>query len=669
MTAEKYIGNKKRELGGNFLGACSSPSRGFAGKFLAGIEHSAGDIWAKRLYKDLFSISFDERNLVNSARRSFEAKNHDIHIFFTGDALNLEELRQQLHKSGPGKDLSGNPAQISVRLYQRYGLQFPSMINGFFSICMWNRSEKSLAIYADSFGSAVPVYYFLRSNGLIFSSQLKMLARVAGRGTDIDPTSLAIFLKYSYVPAPRTILRSVFKLGPGEMLIYKNAQMTKQRYAQFNPETRLLYDEPNAVEQYLDVLSSSIRNKAKGAEGSRIGFFLSGGLDSSANVAIASRSGIRNFKTFGIGFEDPKIDERPYARFVAKHFGVPFHEYVFDGSEMEDLPRMVWHLDEPFMENGLFLTYAGFKAAKGQVDLMLAGDGADQLFGTGGFAEGRPIALRYLLEKFRLRKSADIFRRVFYNRLFYKDNFFYKFKVMLDRSVDFNDWFFWGFDDNELAQLCRFSIQEDSLSCFSNDLHRIPKTLASYYHHALTIQDLEHYAFQNVLFKSFRMANMFGIKLRETYLDKGVIEFVLSTHFSLKGKGSLWNFLMGKGVTKYLHRLSTKRILPSEVFNKPKQGGFVPMTLLFKNLHLRRYVFNYLTYCNPLKDYLNMPFLKALLKDYEQSLLKAPYWQAHQEAKTNQIMNILTLCLWYEIIGKGQFSSAPKDSLSKFIRH
>jgi len=594
MPAERYPGYEKRVMGGHFFGTCSLPMRGKSVDFFRETGISGKGFLEPSFISNLFTISFSKRDMLTSVRTSFKAENDSLKVFFTGESFNLEELGQDAYESGLVIESFINPAQIALRLYQKHGLRFPSKINGFFSICIWDSRDRSVVIYADRFGSTVPVYYCLYPKGFIFSSQLKILAQVEDKGMEVDPISLAAFLKYSYVPAPRTILRGVFKLGPGEMLIYKDGNIQNQRYDDFSPVSeRAFPNENKAAEEYLDILTSSIRKKAKGFDSSRIGFFLSGGLDSSANVALASRSGLTGFKTFGIGFENPKIDERPYAKIVATHFKVPFHEYLFDGSEIEDLPAMVWHLDEPFMENGLFLTYAGFKAAEGEVDLIIAGDGADQLFGTGGFADGRPIALRYLLATFHCRTLLEKSRKALFHPP-YKDNLLFKSKVLIDRAVDFNDWFFWGFDENELAELCRFLIKRDSLRCFSNDLRKVPKTLASYYHHALIHQDLEHYAFQNILFKSFRMAEMFGIKLREAYLDKDVIEFVLSTHFKLKTKGSLWDLLMGKRVAKYLHRLSTERLLPSEVFNKPKQGGFVPMTFLLRNPLVRGKVFDYL---------------------------------------------------------------------------
>jgi asparagine synthase (glutamine-hydrolysing) len=321
------------------------------------------------------------------------------------------------------------------------------------------------------------------------------------------------------------------------------------------------------------------------------------------------------------------------------------------------------------MENGLFLTYSGFKAAKGQVDLIVAGDGADQLFGTGGFVGGRPIALRFLLERLYLRGILDKGRKYLISSSFYRDSPLFKAKVLLDRAVDFNDWFFWGFDEKALKQLCSFPIDPKDIHCFSNRIPDDEKGFEKYYQYASIHQDFEHYVCQNVLVKSFRMAEMSGVLLREAYLDKEVIDFVLPLAFTFKTKGRPRDFLKGGRVTKYLHRLAMNNILPEEILKKPKQGGFVPMTFLLRNPQTRRRVFDYLVDSNPLDGHLNMAFLKVLLRNYEESLRRGAYWQAYQESKANQIMNILALSLWYEIHVKGQFKKPPKDGLTGFIGH
>ena len=595
----------------------------------------------------------------------FTGENGAISALFIGEIYNLKELSAECEVQ-KGDARCKSASDICCALYRRDGFRFASKINGMFSIFLWDGREKSVFLYVDRFGSAFPVFYHSAKH-LLFGNKLRLLLRSGLVKSEIDPVGAAHFLKYSYVPAPRTIVAGVRKLGPGELLRYKDGECNVIRYKDFELGSVQEYDEREAIEHYQQVLSSSIERKMGGFDAGEIGFFLSGGLDSSANVALAASRGDKQFKTFGIGFRDPELDERPFARTVANHFGVSFSEYVFDGSEIEDLPRMIWCLDEPFMENGLFLTYSGFKAAKGQVDLIIAGDGADQLFGTGGFAYGRPIALRYLLDRFRLRGFADRSRRWLYGGAFYRDSALFKAKVMMDRVTDFNDWFFWGFDENEMEELCRFPVHREELRCFSNHLPRSAKSFDDYYQYALIHQDIEHYACQNVLVKSFRMAELFDIRLRETYLDYEVIDFLVSLPMRLKTKGRAREFLRGRRTTKYLHRLAMKKRLPEEIMAKPKQGGFIRMTMLLSNSEVRKAVFRYLLKSEAIRAYMNMRFVAGLLSEYERGIRRPLYWESYWDCKVNQLMNLLVFAIWYETIFMRREGAPPRFTLSEFL--
>jgi asparagine synthase (glutamine-hydrolysing) len=593
------------------------------------------------------------------------AEVNGIHVIFRGEAYNIEELYFELDM---GQNYQGNisPSYVAGLLFLKYGVEFASKINGMFSIVLWDERDDSLYLYADRFGAAFPIYYFLSSK-LIFASQLRLLLQSGEVSKEIDPYSLAAFLKYSYIPAPGTIIRNIKKLGPGEVLIYRRNEYKKMRYIDFKVRKIGTYSEEEAIERYVEVLTRSILKKMKGFKAEKIGFLLSGGLDSSANVALASTHGDKGFRSFGIGFDDPNLDERPYARLAARHFGIEFIDYLFDGHEIEDLPRMVWHLDEPFMENGLFLTYAGFKAAKDYVDLIIAGDGADQLFGTGGFGRGRPIALRYLLDRLKFTSLFDKAKEHLLGSLFYRDNFLFKAKVMLGRSVDFNDWFFWGYDDEELKRLCNYSIPKGGIKPFSNQIENSASTFADYYEHALIHQDIEHYVCQNVLVKSYRMAELFGLHLREAYLDYEVIDFLLSLSFNLKTKGNVYQFLKGSRVTKYLHRAAMRDILPEGILKKSKQGGFIPMKLLLTDSNKREKIYTYLLNSDHLKKYMNMDFISNLLKQYEKSITNRMYWQSYHDSKVNQIMNLLVFCLWCDLFFGKAYTEPPDCVLSQFI--
>lgn len=593
------------------------------------------------------------------------AEVNGINVVFCGEAYNCDELCKELDID-EGRRSTIPSSHVAGLLYRKYGIEFAKKINGMFSIFIWDEKDNTCYLYADRFGNAFPVYYHCRSGCLTFASRLRLLLQHGNIMREIDKTGLSLFLKYSYIPAPATIIKNVNKLGPGEVLKFKNNSCRVFRYYAFEVNNVHEYNEDEAAEKYIEILGNSIKDKVFDCDPQKTGFFLSGGLDSSANVALAALKGMGNFKTFGIGFKDPALDERPYSRLVAKHFNLEFFEHVFDGSAIKDLPKIVWHLDEPFMENGLFLTYAGFKAAKDKVDIIIAGDGADQLFGTGGFAEGRPIALRYLFDRLHCKNFISDLRNLLFP-LPYKDNLLFKSKVMIDRAVDFNDWFFWGFDEKELEKLCKFPIDRKKINCFSNVIKNTANSFEDYYNYSLSSQDIEHYVCQNIIVKSYRMSELFGINIREAYLDNNVIDFLLSLRMNLKTKGSSYDFLRGRRITKYLHRAAMKDILPFEILNKPKQGGFIPMGMLLADKMQRKKIFDYLLNSKALQNFFHMEYINKLVHECENAMLKNPYWTAFQDNKVNQVMNLIVFSIWHKVVFEAGDTVPPDADLYDFI--
>ena len=522
-----------------------------------------------------------------------------------------------------------------------------------------------MLLIVDRFGLARPIYYSI-SKRLLFSSHLKRLLLHDEVKTEIDEKSLALFLKYSYIPSPSTIIKGVKKLNSGEMLICKGENHRLERYIDFNIN-RIKISEEEAVYQYNELLSDSISRRLDKQNKQNVGMFLSGGLDSSANVALATKLNKCSFETFGVGFENPKVDERPYARIVAEHFGVSFNDYVFNGNEIEDLPQMLWHLEEPFLENGLFLTYAGFKSIQNRADIIISGNCADQLFGTGGFAGGKPIALRFLLEKLHILSILNQAGKITRSPIFYKDNNLFKLNILLRRGTNFNDWFFWGFDDNELKQLCKFDIPLKFFGIFPDNMIDTPQHFADYYQHSVIHQDIEHYACQNVLVKSYRIADMFGVYGRDPYLDYNVVDFLLSLDLQLKRKGDLFDYFRNKTKTKYLHRQAMKKILPGSILNKPKQGGFVNMALFLNNPHKRKMIFKYILNSDILKEYLNIKNVEKLLIEYEALNKTKINWVDHRDSMANKVLYLLTLSLWHDIFLNSSGDNVKNYKLSEIL--
>jgi asparagine synthase (glutamine-hydrolysing) len=249
---------------------------------------------------------------------------------------------------------------------------------------------------------------------------------------------------------------------------------------------------------------------------------------------------------------------------------------------------LVWNLEEPYFEFGLFLTYRGMAAAREETDVVIGGEGADQLFGTGGFAGGLPAALHYLLARYRLVKAGRAMNRICERPYFYDhDNRAFKSRLLWNRAVDLNNWYFYGYDEYELKALHRSSQKAVVPRIFSDGRGSSLSSFADLYRETQVNQDLKHYVNDNVMVKSGRMADMLDVTLRESYLDTEVVDFLVSLDFRFKREGGLIDHLRGKFTAKLLHRKAMEGLLPEKVLQKPKQGGFVPVMIFLKKADLR----------------------------------------------------------------------------------
>jgi asparagine synthase (glutamine-hydrolysing) len=565
-------------------------------------------------------------------------------------------LPQDLHCEG---DL-----ELALHLYHRHGPEFGRKFNGLFSVVVLDQRNKLLIIANDRFGLAHQVYWTIVNGRFCFATHLKTLLACPDIRREIDHEGLNLFLKYAYIPSPWTIFKGIKKLPPGHLLVFKDGTAAHDTYWELgllaNPITEL----EEAIPAYKQVLQESISKRLNG----KVGIFLSGGLDSSANVALAAECTDSQLKTFSIGFSDETFDERPYARIVARHFNSEHFEYTITGEEIEDLPRLIYHLEEPYFEFGLFLTYLGMAAAQEEVDVILGGEGADQMFGTGGFAGALPAALRYLVLKSRLLRPASEFARLLKGSYFYdRDNWAFKFRLLWNRAIDLNHWYFYGYDENELALLHKDPALTNVPNIFADGGNNIPSSFPALYKDTQIGQDLNHYVNENVMVKSGRMADMLDLTLRESYLDTEVADFLVSLDFPLKRSGDLMDHLRGKFKTKFLHRMAMEDLLPHEIMTKPKQGGFVPVMIFLKDPELRKRIYGHLLNSETMKQYFRTDYLKTIFSNYESMQGQKIYWHNFYNSKANRILFLLTFDIWHHYYMQNSPLDVEPPSLSDYL--
>ncbi|MHB1571599.1 MAG: asparagine synthase (glutamine-hydrolyzing) [Solirubrobacteraceae bacterium] len=335
---------------------------------------------ARRL--SIIDVVAGHQPLANEDGRIWAAQN--------GELYNHAEIRRGLERDGH-RLLSRCDTEIIPHLYERDGLMFPERLTGKFAIAVWDGARGRAVLARDRLGIK-PLYYARSGDLLVFASELKSLLASGLASTALDYEAIDAYLRFGFVPGPRTPLQNVRKLMPGHRLVIEDGSVREERYWEFpKPAPDETMSEGEAAERLLDELEQAVRRRLMSDV--PLGAMLSGGLDSSLIVALMARNMSEPVKTFSVGFaEAGEANELNAARLVADAFGADHHplELSFDEQTI-DLANLAWSLDEPLAD----LSALGFLALSGMasrhVTVALSGQGADELLG--GYSRHRRAAL------------------------------------------------------------------------------------------------------------------------------------------------------------------------------------------------------------------------------------------------------------------------------------
>ena len=332
-----------------------------------------------------FSVAFRRLSIIDlreTANQPMFADDGETWIAFNGEIYRFKELRQQLERLGQNFRTMSD-TEVVLRSYLTWGDGFLDRVDGIFAIVIWDAKARKLKLYRDRPG-VKPLYYYWDGHRFGFASELKAI-KVAcrGHGLHSDETALLDFLTYRYIPAPKTPYRECFKLPPAHSLEFDPDNGTlgePQRYWHVPIPSQ---PEPISVDDAADELRHLVRTCVADqmVADVPVGFFLSGGVDSSVVVAAASELG-RKLSTFSIGFDKAEHSETPFARQVAETFGTDHTERIMTREHARDLvPKLEEWYDEPFLDESSFPTYFVSATAREKVTVVLTGDGGDEVFG------------------------------------------------------------------------------------------------------------------------------------------------------------------------------------------------------------------------------------------------------------------------------------------------
>ncbi|TAK36681.1 MAG: asparagine synthase (glutamine-hydrolyzing), partial [Lysobacteraceae bacterium] len=293
---------------------------------------------------------------------------------------------------------SRTDTETIVHLFEERGIECLRALRGMFALAIWDGRARELWLARDRLGKK-PLYYFSDRSRLVFGSEIKCLLAYPGVPRALNASALPLYLTYGYVPAPDTLFEGIRMLHPGCRLRVANGGVEEREYwsppilpvgaTLASPPT-----EPEAISALLDHLREAVRLRL--ISDVPLGAFLSGGLDSSAIVALMAEAASGPVKTFAIGFSsEPSFDETAHARAVAQHLGTEHHEFIVQPDAVDLVPKLAWHFDQPFGDSSAIPTYLVSKLAREHVTVALTGDGSDELFaGYDRFRAAR-LAQRY----------------------------------------------------------------------------------------------------------------------------------------------------------------------------------------------------------------------------------------------------------------------------------
>ncbi len=308
-------------------------------------------------------------------------EDESLWLICNGEIYNFRQLRRSLKEQGH-QFRTGSDSEVIVHLYEEFGLEFVNHLEGMFVFALWDRTRRRLVIGRDRLGIK-PLYIHQTSERLAFASEAKALLTLPEVTREIDPIALQEYLTLGYTPPERSIVRGIVKLPPACLLVVEGNAATQQGYWQVPSES----DPDRSPSQWAEETAAMIEDavQAEMVSDVPLGAFLSGGIDSSAVVAMMAKHSDQPIKTYSIGFDGGSAgayyNELPYAREVATLFGTHHKEILVRPKVAELLPKLLWHLDEPIADSAFITTYLVSEFARQDVTVILSGVGGDELFG------------------------------------------------------------------------------------------------------------------------------------------------------------------------------------------------------------------------------------------------------------------------------------------------
>ncbi len=495
----------------------------------------------------------------------------DLALTFNGEIYNYAEIRTLLQKRGY-QFISHSDTEVLIKAFHCWREKCVDHFIGMFAFAIYDQAQDELFLFRDRVG-VKPLYYCVQGERVFFASEARALMAFPVT-TTMDEQSVSLYFRYGFVPSPRSIWSEIQKLAPGHYVKISRGIVKRERYWSCPvPVAQAARTERDYEEELEALLDSSFGYRM--VADVPVGVFLSGGIDSSLLTSVLQkrRGGIR---TFTIGFDEPAFDESAHARRVADHLQTQHTQHTLTLEEAKKILHGFYAIyDEPFADtSGIPTSFVAQIAGQHGVKVVLSADGGDELFG--GYSHYRtasvllhrfsvlPHSLRRLVAKTLHAIIAPALRA----RLPYAnfEHRLYALEEMLQaqRPIEFFEALLANQTEPEIARLSRPLLQASlGLS------HMRGEDVAN-----MMAWDFEHYLPDDLMYKVDRATMYHGVECREPFLDHRLVAFAAALPMSLK--------LPSQGAGKRILRSLLSRHLPTDYFDRKKQGFSIPLFKWFQ---------------------------------------------------------------------------------------
>lgn len=529
-------------------------------------------------------VGFGHRRLsiidLEGGKQPLYNEDHTVVVTFNGEIFNFQEVERELVERGH-RFRTRCDTEVIVHAWEEWGEACLHRFNGMFAFALWDRNRQTLFIARDRLGVKPLFYAELADGRLLFASELKALLAHPDVPRRTDPRAIEDYFTFSYVPDPKTIYADIRKLEPGAYIKTQRGRRGVKPVRYWDVPLMGERRPPTAAGTWEHELRARLKESVRKRLVSDVplGAFLSGGIDSSAVVAMMREIGVSNLLTCSIGFREPQFDESRFARMVAEAKGTDHKAEVVEASDYGLLDKLVDLYDEPYADSSALPTYRVCELARRHVTVALSGDGGDEdfigyrryrLFANEQAVRDRvPLGVRRAIfgPLGRVYPKLDWAPRVVrakttFQALAYDTVYAYFHAVAICR-------------DDMRANLFSPEFRSRLQGYRSEEVFRKHVAGKEFSDSLALVQYLDYktYLPGDILTKVDRASMAHGLEVRVPFLDYEFVEWAASLPSDVKLKG-------GEG--KHVLKEALRPVLPHEILFRSKMGFTVPLSVWFR---------------------------------------------------------------------------------------